>query len=119
MVRGNWIISIKNMHCKNWVNGLEINFILNQNKIPEGRIVFIPRELFKNGSVKSILHIYRMWRNAIYIFQKLYFKKQATTYPGIYRGMFATLPKNRFGPHHPRSGASPIRPAAEYSLMYN
>jgi hypothetical protein len=101
------------------MNGLEIDFTLNRNKIPEGRITFIPKELFKDGGLKSILHIYRMWRNATYIFQKVYFKKRAATYPGIYRGMFTASYKNRSGFYHPRLSGKPIHSAAEYSLMYN
>jgi hypothetical protein len=77
MVRGEWIVNLKDMRCKNWVNGIEIKFFLNEENVPEGRIRYCPQELIENlpGSIDFIMYLYKMWRNATCVFKKAYYKK--------------------------------------------
>jgi hypothetical protein len=64
--------------------------------------------------VKSILRIYRMWRTATYIFQKMYYKKKSPPH-GRYTGGQITYLAFTFS----RSGGRPSRYPTKQSFMYN
>jgi hypothetical protein len=77
MVRGDWIVNVEKMRCKNWVNGMEITFGIIKGAFIVGKIQYIPQELIETIPVARYraLYIYKMWRNAMEIFKKVYFKK--------------------------------------------
>ncbi|MDR2629385.1 MAG: hypothetical protein LBC60_00520 [Spirochaetaceae bacterium] len=77
MVVGSWIVSTENMRCKNWINGMEITFTLTENNDLKGRISVIPKERLSEIPTLALraFYIHKMWRNATYIFKKLYLKK--------------------------------------------
>jgi hypothetical protein len=80
MVVGSWIVSKENMRCKNWINGIEITFTLDEDNTLKGRISFIPKGLFKEmpTTILRAFYIYKMWRTATHIFKKIYLKKRST-----------------------------------------
>jgi hypothetical protein len=77
MVRGDWIINVEKMRCKNWVNGMEITFCIAKGAFIVGKIQYIPREFIEKIPMTRYraLYIYKMWRNATEIFKKVYLKK--------------------------------------------
>jgi hypothetical protein len=86
MVRGNWIINLEQMRCKNWVNGIEVVFYTREGgETVEGTIQYVPQEIFEKipATVDFVLYMYRMWRSASYVFKKAYFrrKKQRSLVP--------------------------------------
>jgi hypothetical protein len=87
MVRGEWIIFPKEMRCKNWRNGIEIVFALNEKKIPEGK-VRLPPALAKQFpfAIDRFLYVYKMWRQAASLLKKVYLKKTQHTPAAIQAG---------------------------------
>lgn len=78
MVKGDWIVNVRDMRCKNWVNGIEVVFYLNREKMLEGKIQHIPEELIESKPLAFDLavYLYRMWNRAASIFYRAYYKQQ-------------------------------------------
>jgi hypothetical protein len=76
MVVGPWIVNLKEQRCKNWINGLEVSFSMHNN-VPYGKIQSLPKDFFKETpfAIDQVIYVYKMWRNATYIFKKVYLKK--------------------------------------------
>jgi hypothetical protein len=79
MVKGDWIVNVRDLRCKNWVNGIEVVFYLNEEKLPVGKIGYIPEELIKSKplSIDLVLYIYKMWSRATSIFYKAYYRQKS------------------------------------------
>jgi hypothetical protein len=78
MVKGDWIIFLKEMRCKNWVNGVEVRFYFNENCQIEGKIEYIPPGL-REGipfSPNQVIFLFRMRRQATLVFMKACRKKR-------------------------------------------
>ncbi|MDR1949167.1 MAG: hypothetical protein LBQ38_07230 [Spirochaetaceae bacterium] len=78
MVKGEWIIFPEARRCKNWVNGIEVVFDVDDADEVVGIIRYIPPELSKQISTPFIfsLYVYKMWRQATELFKKIYYKKK-------------------------------------------
>jgi hypothetical protein len=78
MVKGDWIVNVRDMRCKNWVNGIEIVFYLNKDKAPVGTIRYIPKALIKSKplTIDLVLYAYRMWHRASAIFYRAYYRQK-------------------------------------------
>jgi hypothetical protein len=76
MVVGSWIVKLKEQRCKNWINGIEVSFSIHNN-VPYGKIRSLPKDFFKEtpSAMDQLMYVYKMWRNATYIFKKVYLKK--------------------------------------------
>ncbi|MDR2501059.1 MAG: hypothetical protein LBD37_08290 [Treponema sp.] len=76
MVKGEWIFLISEMRCKNWANGLEFTFFLNEQNLIEGKITAIPPDILKNFNMPwLIIYLLRAWRQTTMLFKKAYYKK--------------------------------------------
>ncbi|MDR1108960.1 MAG: hypothetical protein LBL19_07995 [Spirochaetaceae bacterium] len=77
MVIGSWLVNKEKMRCKNWINGIEVLFTVNENHTIQGKITAIPEELLKEmpTTVVRAVYIHKMWRKATHIFKKIYLKK--------------------------------------------
>jgi hypothetical protein len=77
MVKGEWIVFPKEMRCKNWVNGIAVNFYFNEADEIEGRIQYVPPRISEGipPSPNQSIFLFKMWRQATLIFKKAYYKK--------------------------------------------
>ncbi|MDR0561489.1 MAG: hypothetical protein LBG73_02240 [Spirochaetaceae bacterium] len=77
MVKGNWILSLKKMKSKNWVNGIEVGFSLDREGTILGEIHHIPREIVERASnaIELAVLVCRMQQQATALFRKMYHKK--------------------------------------------
>jgi hypothetical protein len=88
MVKGDWIVNIKDMRCKNWVNGIEVVFYLNKEKLPVGKIQHIPEKLLEGKSltIDLVFFLYKMWTRASAVFYKAYYRQHGpAVLPGYLR----------------------------------
>jgi hypothetical protein len=76
MVKGSWIISINAMRCKNWINGIEVVFHLDEQGQPVGRIIPLPEGLYDKlpRGQDRMIYVCRMWQRACVIFYKAYYR---------------------------------------------
>jgi hypothetical protein len=76
MVKGSWIISIKGMRCKNWVNGIEVIFHLNEWGQLVGKIMPLPGGLRDKLPPVQDRNVYvcHMWQRACTVFYKAYYR---------------------------------------------
>jgi hypothetical protein len=81
MVKGAWIITVREMRCKNWVNGLEIVFRLDGNGQPAGSILPPPASFWdklpQTLDVSTFLR--RMRRQATILFYRAYYQRLLKT----------------------------------------
>jgi hypothetical protein len=80
MVKGAWIINLHTMRCKNWVNGIEVSFHLDENGRLMGTLMSLPaalpgelRKKIPTGQEQAA-YICRMWRRAIVVFYRAWYR---------------------------------------------
>jgi hypothetical protein len=80
MVKGDWIVNIRDMRCKNWVNGIEVVFYLNREKMLVGKIQHIPEKLIKGKSpaIELVSYLHKMWNRAASIFYRAYYRQRGS-----------------------------------------
>jgi hypothetical protein len=80
MVKGDWIVNVRDMRCKNWVNGIEVVFYLNREKMLMGKIQHIPEKLIENKplTIDLLIYLYRMWNRAASIFYRAYYRQRGS-----------------------------------------
>ncbi|MDR3129970.1 MAG: hypothetical protein LBU18_00310 [Treponema sp.] len=78
MVKGNWIVFLKEMRCKNWVNGIDVGFYFDKTGRIEGKIQYLPPRLLEQISLfpNPGVFLFRMRYQAALIFRKIYLKRQ-------------------------------------------
>jgi hypothetical protein len=78
MVMGEWIVFTREMRCKNWVNGIEVNFCVNEANRVEGKISYIPPEIIEGmpATINLAIFLFRMWRQATIAFERDYYRKK-------------------------------------------
>jgi hypothetical protein len=84
MIKGAWIVTLREMRCKNWMNGLEIVFHLGKNGQPEGSIL-PPSDKFWAKTPKTLdmaLFLRRMLRRATVVFYQVYYRRLLKTQYG-------------------------------------
>jgi hypothetical protein len=76
MVKGSWIISIEGMRCKNWINGIEVVFHLDERGLPMGKIMPLPGGLSDKLPLVQdrMIYVCHMWQRACAIFYKAYYR---------------------------------------------
>ncbi|WP_010254500.1 hypothetical protein [Treponema primitia] len=76
MVKGPWIINVDAMRCKNWVNGIEVVFHLDETGRPLGKIMPPPRGLSERipQIQNRMIYVCRMWQRATAVFYKVYYR---------------------------------------------
>ncbi|GHV28650.1 hypothetical protein AGMMS4952_12900 [Spirochaetia bacterium] len=76
MVKGAWIINLRTMYCKNWVNGIGVVFHPDENGRLVGKLMPLPTALSGELNEKipvereRMAYIYRMWQRATVIFYR-------------------------------------------------
>jgi hypothetical protein len=99
MVRGAWIINFHTMRCKNWVNGIEVVFHLDENGHPAGKLMPLPEELAEKipKLQERLAYVCRMWQRATLVFYRAYYRHLfRARYMGEGQG-------GKVFPHYPRS----------------
>jgi hypothetical protein len=77
MVKGAWIITVREMRCKNWVNGLEIVFRLNSDGQLVGSILPPPASFWDKlpPELNVSNFLFRMRRQATILFYRVYYQR--------------------------------------------
>jgi hypothetical protein len=81
MVKGAWIINLHTLRCKNWVNGMEVVFQLDESKRPVGKLMPLPEALSAELDEKipvtreRMAYICRMWQRATVIFYRAWYRQ--------------------------------------------
>jgi hypothetical protein len=78
MVKGDWILHLDGMRCKNWVNGIEVVFFFDNEGALKGKIHYIPQMLIEQSSdaIEIAVLVYRMRQQATALFKRIYHKKR-------------------------------------------
>lgn len=76
MVKGAWIVTVGEMRCKNWMNGLEVVFHLGDNGQPAGSILPPPDRFWDKipQTVDMSIFLRRMRRRATIVFYRAYYR---------------------------------------------
>jgi hypothetical protein len=74
MVKGAWIINLDAMRCKNWANGIELGFRLDERGRPVGKFLALPNGLREKipGALDRLRYLCRMWQRATLVFCRAY-----------------------------------------------
>ncbi|MFP3043706.1 hypothetical protein LQZ19_17990 [Treponema primitia] len=77
MVKGSWIINVDAMRCKNWINGIEVVFRLDEKGRPLGKIMPLPNGLSERipRVQDRMIYVCRMWQRATLVFYRVYYRQ--------------------------------------------
>jgi hypothetical protein len=76
MVKGAWIVTLREMRCKNWVNGIEVVFHVGENGEPAGSILPLPDKIWEKipKALDMMFFLYRMRQRATSVFYRAYYR---------------------------------------------